>query len=187
MTDDLKNAVSILQQGGVILYPTDTIWGLGCDATNEKAVQRIFEIKKRMDTKAMLVLLDSAAKIQTYISEMPEIAWDLIELSEKPITIIYPQAKNLASNLVGEDKSIGIRITHELFSKSLCERFRKPIVSTSANISGEKSPLNFSDISDEIISKVDYVVKYKQEEICNNTPSSIVKIDPGNVIKIIRA
>jgi L-threonylcarbamoyladenylate synthase len=98
MTDDLKNAVSILQQGGVILYPTDTIWGLGCDATNEKAVQRIFEIKKRMDTKAMLVLLDSAAKIQTYISEMPEIAWDLIELSEKPITIIYPQA-NLASNL----------------------------------------------------------------------------------------
>lgn len=187
MTDDLKNAVSILQQGGVILYPTDTIWGLGCDATNEKAVQRIFEIKKRMDTKAMLVLLDSAAKIQTYISEMPEIAWDLIELSEKPITIIYPQAKNLAANLVGEDKSIGIRITHELFSKSLCERFRKPIVSTSANISGEKSPLNFSDISDEIISKVDYVVKYKQEEICNNTPSSIVKIDPGNVIKIIRA
>jgi len=187
MTDDLKNAVSILQQGGVILYPTDTIWGLGCDATNEKAVQRIFEIKKRMDTKAMLVLLDSATKIQTYISEMPEIAWDLIELSEKPITIIYPQAKNLASNLVGEDKSIGIRITSELFSKSLCERFRKPIVSTSANLSGEKSPLNFSDISDEIISKVDYVVKYKQEEICNNTPSSIVKIDPGNVIKIIRA
>ncbi|MBN1462211.1 MAG: threonylcarbamoyl-AMP synthase [Paludibacteraceae bacterium] len=187
MTDDLKNAVSILQQGGVILYPTDTIWGLGCDATNEKAVQRIFEIKKRIDTKAMLVLLDSAAKIQTYVSEMPEIAWDLIELSEKPLTIIYPQAKNLASNLVGEDKSIGIRITRELFSKSLCERFRKPIVSTSANLSGEKSPLNFSDISDEIISKVDYVVKYKQEEICDNAPSSIIKIDSGNVIKIIRA
>lgn len=186
MTEDLKNAISVLHQGGVILYPTDTIWGLGCDATNEKAVQRIFDIKKRIDTKAMLVLLDSPSKLEGYVSEVPDIAWDLIELSEKPLTIIYPQAKNLAKNLLSDDNSIGIRITSELFSKSLCERFKKAIVSTSANISGEQSPENYAAISDSIISQVDYVVNYRQDETSKASPSSIIKIGIGNVIQIIR-
>jgi L-threonylcarbamoyladenylate synthase len=187
MKEDLKKAISVLHEGGVILYPTDTIWGLGCDATNEKAVQRIFDIKKRVDTKAMLVLLDSPSKLEGYVSEVPEIAWDLIELTDKPLTIIYPEAKNLAKNLLSEDKSIGIRITSELFSKSLCERFRKPIVSTSANISGEQSPEIFDAINEDIISQVDYVVNFRQDETMRSKPSSIIKIGKGNVIQLIRA
>lgn len=187
MIEDLKKAISILQAGGVILYPTDTIWGLGCDATNEKAVQRIFDIKKRTDTKAMLVLLDSPSKLESYVSGVPEIAFDLIELSDEPLTIIYPEAKNLAKNLLSEDNSIGIRITSEPFSKSLCERFRKPIVSTSANISGEKSPEVFAAIQNDILSQVDYVVNFRQDETTKAKPSSIIKIGKGNVIELIRA
>ena len=127
MQAEIKKAIEILRSGGVILYPTDTVWGLGCDATNENAVKRIFEIKKREDKKAMLVLIDNAAKIQGYMEEVPDMAWDLIDFTEKPLTIIYPDAKNLASNLIGEDKTIGIRVTKEAFSKRLCEQFRKPI------------------------------------------------------------
>ena len=130
--------------GGIILYPTDTIWGIGCDATNEKAVQRVYELKRRADNKAMLVLMDSEAKLDRYVSDVPDIAWDLISVSDKPLTIIYSSAKNLATNLLGADGSVGIRITNEEFSKKLCERFRKPLVSTSANVSGEPSPANFS-------------------------------------------
>ena len=125
-----------MRAGGIILYPTDTIWGIGCDATNEKAVQKVYELKKRMDNKAMLVLTDSSAKLSMYVSDMPDIAWDLIEVADKPLTIIYPHAKNLAKNLIAQDRTIGIRITSEIFTKSLLYRFRKPIVSTSANISG---------------------------------------------------
>lgn len=136
MITELKKAVEILREGGIILYPTDTIWGIGCDATNEKAVKRIYEIKQREETKSMLVLLDSSAKLQAYLSDVPEIAWDLIDVADKPLTIIYPQGKNLAANLLSADGTIGIRITQEIFSKRLCEMFRKPIVSTSANVSG---------------------------------------------------
>ena len=136
MTLDIKQAVEVLRQGGVILYPTDRIWGIGCDATCEAAVQRVYDIKKRIDSKALLVLVDSAAKLQGYVDEVPDVAWDLIELSEKPLTIIYSGAKNLAKNLVAEDGTVGIRITNEVFSKRLCEAFRKPIVSTSANPAG---------------------------------------------------
>ncbi len=186
MTEDLKNAISVLQKGGVILYPTDTIWGLGCDATNEAAVKRIFEIKQRIDTKSMLVLIDSPYRIETFVSEVPEITWDLIEFSEKPITIIYPNAKNLAKNLLGDNNSIGIRVTSEAFSKHLCEKFRGPIVSTSANISGEASPLNFEEINKAILPLVDYVVNFRQTETKNTSPSSIIKVDSGNVITIIR-
>jgi len=186
MVEDLKKAISVLHEGGVILYPTDTIWGLGCDATNEKAVQRIFDIKKRLDTKSMLVLLDSPSKIQGYVSEVPDMAWDLIELADKPLTIIYPEAKNLAKSLISDERSIGIRITSEKFSKSLCERFKKPIVSTSANISGEPSPKNFAEISIEIKNTVDYIVRFRQEEELEARPSSIIKLGKGNLIKIIR-
>lgn len=186
MQEEIKKAVEVLRSGGIILYPTDTVWGLGCDATNEAAVRKVFEIKNREDVKAMLVLVDNAAKIQTYVDEVPDMAWDLIEFAEKPLTIIYPEAKNLASNLVGEDKSIGIRVTRETFSKRLCEQFRKPIVSTSANISGERTPSNFSEISDEIKSKVDYVVNFRQDESVKPKPSSIIKLGKGNLFEMIR-
>ncbi|MDR3652563.1 MAG: L-threonylcarbamoyladenylate synthase [Paludibacter sp.] len=186
MQEEIKKTIEILRAGGVILYPTDTVWGLGCDATNESAVKRIFAIKKRADTKAMLVLIDSAAKLQSYVEEIPDMAWDLIEMSEKPLTIIYPQAKNLASNLVGDDKSIGIRVTNEPFSKSLCAQFRKPIVSTSANVTGNATPLNFKQISDEIKLAVDYIVNFRQNDVSEPKPSSIIKLGKGNVFQLIR-
>jgi L-threonylcarbamoyladenylate synthase len=186
MQEEIKKAVEVLRSGGVILYPTDTVWGIGCDATNESAVKKIFEIKKRNEVKSMLVLIDNAAKIQSYLDEVPEMAWDLIEFAEKPLTIIFPDAKNLATNLLGDDKSIGIRVTKEAFSKRLCEQFRKPIVSTSANLSGEKTPLNFNEISDEIKSQVDYVVNFRQEETAKAKPSSVIKLGKGNLFQMIR-
>ncbi len=184
--DDLLKSLEVLKRGGVILYPTDTIWGLGCDATNEKAVARIYEIKKRSDQKSMLVILDNANKIPSYIKEMPDIAWDLIDLTDKPLTIIYPEARHLAPNLISEDKTIGIRISNDSFNKKLIERFRKPIVSTSANISGQKSPANFDEISDEIIQSVDYVVKWRQDDLTKYTPSGIIKLGINGEIEIIR-
>ena len=175
-----------MREGGVILYPTDTIWGIGCDATNEDAVRRVYEIKQRQDSKAMLVLVDSSVKVDFYVRDVPEVAWDLIDLADKPLTIIYSGARNLAPNLLAEDGSVGIRVTNEDFSKRLCQQFRKAIVSTSANISGQPSPKNFSEISEEVKSAVDYIVGYRQEEISNPKPSSIIKLDKGGVIKIIR-
>lgn len=186
MNETLKKAVEVLRQGGVILYPTDTIWGLGCDATNAAAVQRIYDIKQRANSKAMLVLIDSAAKLQGYVREVPDIAWDLIDLSEKPLTIIYSGAKNLAENLVTEDGSIGIRITRETFSKRLCEQFRKPIVSTSANISNTTAPKSFSEIDENIKNNVDYIVDYRQNEKIKATASSIIKLEVNGQITIIR-
>ena len=175
-----------MREGGVILYPTDTIWGIGCDATNEDAVRRVYEIKQRQDSKAMLVLVDSSVKVDFYVRDVPEVAWDLIDLADKPLTIIYSGARNLAANLLAEDGSVGIRVANEDFSKRLCQQFRKAIVSTSANISGQPSPKNFSEISEEVKSAVDYIVGYRQEEISNPKPSSIIKLDKGGVIKIIR-
>lgn len=175
-----------MREGGVILYPTDTIWGIGCDATNEDAVRRVYEIKQRQDSKAMLVLVDSSVKVDFYVQDVPEVAWDLIDLADKPLTIIYSGARNLAANLLAEDGSVGIRVTNEDFSKRLCQQFRKAVVSTSANISGQPSPRNFSEISEEVKSAVDYIVGYRQKEMSNPKPSSIIKLDKGGVIKIIR-
>ena len=175
-----------MNEGGVILYPTDTIWGIGCDATNEEAVRRVYEIKQRSDSKAMLVLVDSAVKVDFYVQDVPEVAWDLIEVADKPLTIIDSGARNLAPNLLAEDGSVGIRVTNEDFSKRLCQQFRKAIVSTSANVSGQPSPTNFSEITEELKSLVDYVVGYRQDEIGHPKPSSIIKLDKGGVIKIIR-
>ena len=186
MIEDIKKACQVIREGGVILYPTDTIWGIGCDATNEDAVRRVYEIKQRQDSKAMLVLVDSSVKVDFYVRDVPEVAWDLIDLADKPLTIIYSGARNLAANLLAEDGSVGIRVTNEDFSKRLCQQFRKAIVSTSANISGQPSPKNFSEISEEVKSAVDYIVGYRQEEISNPKPSSIIKLDKGGVIKIIR-
>lgn len=186
MQEDLKNAIKTLQNGGIILYPTDTIWGIGCDATNINAVKKVLEIKKSADSKSMLILLNNSSRIYSYVENVPDVAIEIAEISEKPITIIYPDAKNLPENLIADDGSIGIRITKEEFSSNLVQKFKKPIVSTSANISGEKTPLNFSEISDEIKNKVDYVVKYNQEKTNLPVPSSIIKIGAGNQVTIIR-
>lgn len=184
--EDIKKACEVMQQGGVILYPTDTVWGIGCDATNPEAVKKIYNIKKREDSKAMLALVDNTVKIDFYVDSAPEIAFDLIEVADKPLTIIYSRARNLAPNIIAEDGSIGIRVTNEDFSKKLCQRFKKAIVSTSANISGEKTPANFSEISKEIIDSVDYVVTYRQDDLSKPSPSGIIKIEDGGVIKVIR-
>lgn len=184
--DDLKEALRVLQEGGVILYPTDTVWGIGCDATNEQAVKRIYQIKQREDSKSMLCLLDNAGRLEQWVEQVPSMAWDLIELATKPLTIIYPKAKGVAANLVAEDGSLGIRITNELFSKALVERLRRPLVSTSANVSGNKTPQNFSDISPEIRQAVDYVVKFRRADNIHHSPSSIIKLGVNNEIEIIR-
>jgi len=186
MIEDIKAALAVLQKGGVILYPTDTIWGLGCDAGNEEAVKRIYNIKNRIDSKSMLVLMENAALLERYVLEVPEVAYDLIELSDKPLTIIYDGAKNLAKNLIAEDGSIGIRLTTEAFSSDLIRRFKRPIVSTSANISGKPSPACFGEIEQEIIDAVDYVVKYRQDDVQKAVPSGIIKLGRGGEIKIIR-
>ena len=186
MNEDIQNALLVLRKGGIILYPTDTVWGIGCDATNQQAVKRIYAIKQRSDAKAMLLLIDSPAKLPNYVADIPSIAWDLIDVAIKPLTIIYPGAKNLAPDLLAEDGSVGIRITNEKYSHLLCEQFRKPIVSTSANISGQVAPQNFSQIDPRIISAVDYVVKYRQEDDTKAAPSSIIKIGEGGTIQIIR-
>ncbi len=185
-TEDIKEACRILNEGGVILYPTDTIWGIGCDATNPDAVLKVYNIKKRIDSKALIILVDTSVKVDFYVSDVPEVAWDLIDLAEKPLTIIYDGARNMAPNLLAEDGSVGIRVTNEQFSRQLCQRFRKAIVSTSANISGQPSPANFNEISEEIKSAVDYIVKYKQDDHSPTKPSSIIKLGKGGVIKVIR-
>ena len=186
MEDDIKKACEIMEKGGIILYPTDTIWGIGCDATNEDAVKRVYEIKKRIDSKALIVWVDKLVKVEFYVREVPEIAWNLIDVADKPLTIVYPNARNLATNVLADDGSVGIRITQETFSRKLCERFRKAIVSTSANISGQPAPTNFNEISDEIKQAVDYVVTYRQDDPYQPSPSSVIWIGEGGVIKILR-
>jgi L-threonylcarbamoyladenylate synthase len=184
--DDIHQAVKVMREGGIIVYPTDTIWGIGCDATNETAVSKIYELKKRADTQSMLVLLDSENKLNHYIKEIPDIAWDLIELADKPLTIIYPGGKNLAKNLIAADGSIGIRISKEAFSSDLVTRFGKAVVSTSANISGERSPFTFSEIGPEILDGVDYIVKYRQDDPLKRQASSILRIGLSGEIEILR-
>lgn len=184
--DDIRQAIEVMNKGGVILYPTDTIWGIGCDATNEAAVRRVFEIKKRADAKALISLVDSEAKLEFYVNDIPEVAWDLIEVAERPLTIIFDHARNLAPNLLAEDGSAGIRITKEEFSKNLCMRMKRAIVSTSANISGEPSPKCFADISPEILQAVDYVCTSRRNETHNPPASNIIKLGSGGEVKVIR-
>ncbi len=183
---EVKKAVEILRKGGIILYPTDTVWGIGCDATNSESVAKIYEIKHREDSKSMLVLCDSMARVSMYVNEIPDIAFDLTELSEKPMTIIYPDAKGLAPNLIASDGSVGIRVTTEKFSKYLCGAFGKPIVSTSANISGEPAAACFSEISEQIKCAVDYIVGYRQDDIEKKQPSSIIKLEKNGNFVLLR-
>lgn len=186
MNEDIKKAFDTLVSGGLILYPTDTIWGIGCDATNEEAVRKVYELKKRTDSKALITLIDNPVKLDFYIDGVPDIAWDLIEYADKPLTIIYDGARNVASNLLAEDGSLAIRVTKEKFSMELCKRFRKALVSTSANISGQSAPANFDEISDEIKNGVDYIVNYRQDDTSKAKASSIIKLGRSGEIKIIR-
>ena len=188
--EDIRKAVEVMRKGGVILYPTDTVWGIGCDATNAEAVKRVYAIKQRDDSKALICLVDSDARMQRYIRQVPEVAWQLIDsLSEggKPTTLILDGAVNLAPNLIAEDGSIGIRITNEPFSKELCYRFQKAIVSTSANISGEPAAQNYCDIDPRILEVVDYVCWSRRQEHKPHTPSSIIKLKENGEVKIIRS
>ena len=189
--DDIKQAVECMRKGGVILYPTDTVWGIGCDATNAEAVKRVYEIKQREDSKALICLVDSDARMQRYFRNVPDVAWQLIDsLKEatdaKPTTLILDGAINLAPNLIAEDGSVGIRITNEPFSKELCFRFQKAIVSTSANISGEPAAQNYCDIDPRIIEAVDYVCWSRRQEHKPHTPSSIIKLKENGEVEIIR-
>ena len=187
---DVKNAVEVLRKGGVILYPTDTVWGIGCDATNAEAVKRVYEIKQRDDSKALICLVDSDARLQRYVRQVPDVAWQLIDsLQEgdtKPTTIILDGAVNLAPNLIADDGSIALRITNEPFSKELCYRFKKALVSTSANISGEPAAQNYCDIAQELIDAVDYVCWSRRQEHKPHQPSSIIRLRQNGEVEIIR-
>ena len=188
--EDIKKAVETMRKGGVILYPTDTVWGIGCDATNAEAVKRVYAIKQRDDSKALICLVDSDARMQRYFRNVPDVAWKLIdslkESDAKPTTLILDGAINLAENLIADDGSVGIRITNESFSKELCYRFQKAIVSTSANISGEPAAQNYCDIDPRIIEAVDYVCWSRRQEHKPHTPSSIIKLKENGEVEIIR-
>lgn len=185
MESDIINSLKVLINGGVILYPTDTIWGLGCDATNRAAVERVYKIKKRQEKKSMLILLNSTEQLEKYVTKIPGEAIKLIESSAGPVTIIYPSAKNLPENLLADDKSVGIRITKDPFCSELIRRFGRPLVSTSANLSGKESPENFSEIEDEVILEADWVVRWRQNDYSRSFPSAIYKIsDSGEIITI---
>ena len=184
--EDIRRAVEVMRKGGVILYPTDTVWGIGCDATNAEAVAKVYKIKQRDDSKAMICLVDSDCRMQRYVRNVPSVAWDIIDLATKPTTLILDNAVNLASNLIAEDGSIAMRITDEAFSKELCFRFQKPVVSTSANISGEPTAQNYRDISEEILAAVDYVCETRRNEHKPHDPSSIIKLTEDSTVTIIR-
>ncbi len=188
--EDIRNAVEVLRKGGVILYPTDTVWGIGCDATNAEAVKRVYEIKQRDDSKALICLVDSDARLQRYVRNVPEVAWQLIdslkESDSRPTTLILDGAINLAPNLIADDGSIGMRITQELFSKELCYRFQKALVSTSANISGEPAAQNYCDIDPRIVGAVDYVCWSRRQEHKPHQPSSIIRLRENGEVAVIR-
>lgn len=187
-SSDLQEALRVLRRGGIVLYPTDTIWGIGCDATNEEAVSKVFALKQRADSKSMLVLVDSVARLERYV-DIPESAEQLLAVAEdsKPMTIIYPHAQGVAQELIAPDGSLGVRITREAFSKALCAGLGKPIVSTSANISGEPTAKTFAQISKAILNGVDYICHYRRNDNTPKQPSAIIKINTDNTFIIIRA
>ncbi len=186
LQEEINRAADIVRRGGIILYPTDTVWGIGCDATNSAAVRKVYELKRRADHKAMIVLVDSVAEVEKYVREMPEIACQLIDCAVKPMTIVYDGAAGLAPELTGEDGSVGIRVTSEAFSAGLCRRLRRPLVSTSANISGEPAAAVFPEISREILDGVDYVVDYRRDDQTRTLPSTVIKLSAGGEFKILR-
>ena len=184
--EEVKAAVDTLKAGGLILYPTDTVWGIGCDATNAKAVKRVYQLKQRDDSKALIVLIDSAEHLDHYVVDVPEIARELIDVAVKPLTIIYEGAYNLAPNVLGDEDSVGIRIPNDEFCHRLCQRFGKPIVSTSANVSGKPTAKTFHDIAPDIVKGVDYAVQYRRGDATAHQPSNIILLARDGTFKIIR-
>ena len=183
---DIKAAIEVMRKGGVILYPTDTVWGIGCDATNPEAVAKVYKIKRREDSKAMICLVDSDARLQRYVRQVPNVAWDVIELATKPLTIILDGDVNLAPNLVAEDGSVAMRVTNEPFSEELCYRFQKAIVSTSANFSGEPPASNYCDIDPQLLEAVDYVCTSRRQEKKPHTPSAIIRLKQDGEVTVVR-
>lgn len=181
----MDKAIEVLKNGGVILYPTDTIWGLGCDATNVEAINKIFDLKKRDKTKSMIILVESEKRLQDLV-DVPEMAWEIMDMSEKPVTIVYDNPKGLPRELLADDGSIGIRLVKNDFCKKLISKLNKPLVSTSANFSGEKSPLKFSDVSKEIVESVDYAVEEDREKVSKYPGSSVIKVWDNSRIKVLR-
>jgi L-threonylcarbamoyladenylate synthase len=186
MEEEIKNALEVLRKGGTILYPTDTVWGIGCDARNKEAVAKVFRLKERAEYKSMVTLVCDATMLNRYVKEVPAIAWDLIDAAETPLTIIYPDARMLADSVIAADGSVGIRIVKDEFCKNLIHKFGKPIVSTSANISGEEAPKSFNDIKLDIVNKVDYIVNLRKNDISDARPSTIIKVAMNGEFKIIR-
>lgn len=186
MEEEIKNAIEVLRKGGTILYPTDTVWGIGCDARNKDAVSKVFKIKQRAEYKSMVILVSNETMINRYVKEVPEVAWELLESTDEPLTIVYPDGRMLAEKLIAADGSIGIRLVKEIFCNTLIHKFGKPLVSTSANISGEATPIAFSDIKLDILNKVDYIVNFRKEEVNNTKASTIIKVALNGEIKIIR-
>ncbi|MBK0378132.1 L-threonylcarbamoyladenylate synthase [Mucilaginibacter segetis] len=186
LKDEVNKALEIVQAGGMILYPTDTIWGIGCDATNTDAVKKIYQLKQREESKSMIILLDTDNKLQSYITEVPDIAYDLIEFAENPLTLVMPGARNISPALIAADGSVGIRVSSHPFCQQLIQRLRKPLVSTSANISGHASPQYFSKIDQEIINGVDYVVDIDQHSTEAKKPSTIMRLNPNGTFEFIR-
>jgi len=186
MEDEILKCLEVLKRGGTILYPTDTIWGIGCDALNDTAVEKVYLLKKRMESKSLIILLDDPEKLSLYVDKVPEIAWDLIKNVDTPLTIIFPNGKNLPKNVIGEDNTIAIRIVNNKFCESLIHALGRPIVSTSANVSGSPTPLVYKDISKEISNQVDYIVSLYHGEFMDVKPSRIIKLNENGEFRIIR-
>ena len=182
---EVNKAYEVIKEGGIILYPTDTVWGIGCDATNEEAVAKIYALKKREESKSMICLMNSERMVYTVFKDVPEVAWEILDLSENPTTLILDKPKNVAKNLIADDETLAIRLVKEQFCFKLMERMKKPLVSTSANISGMSTPKSFKEIDPEIIKGVDYVVNLHHDKICKN-PSTIIKLGLDSQVKIIR-
>lgn len=188
MTDintEVHNAYEVIKNGGIILYPTDTVWGIGCDATNPEAIKKIYALKQREESKSMIVLMNSDRMMYNVFKDIPEVAWQILDLSEKPTTLILDNPRNVAENIIAEDKTLGVRLVNEPFCFKLMERMKKPLVSTSANISGQPTPISFKEISPEILKGVDYVVNLQHDKICDK-PSTIIKLTSDSQVKIIR-
>ncbi|HKK41192.1 MAG TPA: L-threonylcarbamoyladenylate synthase [Bacteroidales bacterium] len=183
---DIKAALTVLKEGGIILYPTDTIWGLGCDATNQSAVEKIFRIKSRETTKSLLILVNGEDMLERYVKNIPEVARELVNVSESPLTLIYPEGRNLAPGVCSSDGTVGIRICHEEFCNELISRFRKPIVSTSANFSGRPSPALYDEINSDLAAMAGYVVRYRRDDRQAHRSSPVIKVDNSGIIRIIR-
>ena len=185
MTEEINNAIAVLEKGGLILYPTDTVWGIGCDATNEAAVNKVYQLKNREDRKALICLVANDRMLERHVAQVPEVAYDIIDLANKPVTIIYDNPKGVAGNLIAEDNSLAIRVASDKFCQYLINKFKRPLVSTSANLSGQPTPDRFSKIDKAILKGVDYVVNLQRDHI-NAIPSSIIKLGNDGTVKVIR-